>query len=52
VKSILDLLSTIMSNPYINAPTKTRARFLRQRLGGQGYGFFGDIFGDIFGGAR
>jgi hypothetical protein len=34
VKSIIDLLDTIMRTPGVDHATKTRAGFLRSRLGG------------------
>lgn len=49
MKSILDLLSTIMSIPHVNTQTRIRATFLHRNLGGGG---LGDIFGNLFGGAR
>lgn len=43
LKSILDLLDTIMSNPFVAVSTKTRAGFLKTKLRG-GYDL-ASIFG-------
>jgi hypothetical protein len=46
VKSIIDLLETILLNPFVAHETKRRARFMKYRL------FGGNLrFDDIFGGA-
>lgn len=44
MQSILDLLTTISVNPFIDQSTRTYAALLRNRLSG---GFLGNIFGDL-----
>jgi hypothetical protein len=45
MKSILDLLAMIAAIPFIDNATAERARFLRSKLGGDG--FLGSIFGGL-----